>query len=236
MIYDLKATKRDRFGKILFNMRKIGMLPAVIYGPELKQSAPVFLKFNDFIKVFQKAGESSLINLAIDGEDKPREVLVKDVAYDAVKDAPIHIDFYQIKRGQKLELDIVIEFIGEAPAVKEAGGILIKNLHELSIRCLPKDIPEKVQVNLSSLKAIDDKIYVKDLQLGEAIEIKQDANDVIVLVAAPVEEEAEAKPEVAAADIPTVEGEKKDEEKAEGEEEGKEKKTESKEKKAEAKK
>ncbi|MFH0779924.1 MAG: 50S ribosomal protein L25 [Parcubacteria group bacterium] len=228
MIYDLQATKRDRFGKILFNMRKVGMLPAVIYGPELKQSDPIFLKFNDFVKVFQKAGESSLINLAIDGESKPREVLVKDVAYDAVKDVPIHIDFYQIKQGQKLELDIVIEFIGEAPAVKEAGGILIKNLHNLSIRCLPKDIPEKVQVDLSSLKAIDDKIHVKDIIISETIEILQDANDVVVLVSAPVEEEAEVKPEVAAADIPTVEGEKKDEEKAESEEEGKDKKAEAK--------
>lgn len=208
MIYDLKATKRESFGRALFRLRKTGITPAIIYGPELKESVSVFLNLNEFIKIYKEAGESAIIKLAIEG-DKAREVLIKDVVFDPVRGVITHVDFYQFKAGQKLELEATIKFIGEAPAVKELGGILVKNLHALTIRCLPKDIISEVVVDLSSLKAFDAKIHVSDLKVPEGVEILQDKNDVVIVVKEP-EKEEEVKPAAEAVAMPEVAGKPKE--------------------------
>lgn len=205
MIYELKATKRDVFGKKLAKSREAGLVPAVIYGTELKENINIFLIKNELIKVYDKAGTSSLINLNIEGESKPHEVLIKDIGHDPVKGDIIHIDFYQIKRGQKLEVEVALNFTGLAPVVKLSGGILIKNLNTIKIKCLPEEILAEVAVDLSNLNAFEDKIYVRDLGLPATVEILQDLNDVVVSVSAPIEEDF-ATPKAAVAEAAPVEG------------------------------
>ncbi len=206
MVYELNAKMRDVFGKNLATSREEGLVPAVIYGTELEKSITVFLNANEFSKIYKKASGSALINLKIEGETNPHEVLIKDVSVEPVKGGCLHVDFYQIKRGQKLEVDVGINFLGVAPAVKVLGGILIKNLDSIKIKCLPEEILSEVNVDLSKLSTFEDRIHIKDLALPESVEVLHDLEDVVVSVAAPTEEDfsapvkaAEAAPTAAAA-------------------------------------
>lgn len=196
MIYELKATTRKKGEKY----QREAQIPGIIYGPEVKENVMLLIKKHDLEKVYEAAGESSLINLTVEGEKILREVLIKDVAFDTLKDTLSHVDFYQIKRGQKLEIEAELVFIGEAPVVKESGGILVTNFDTITLRCLPKDIVSKIEVDLSGLKTFEDKIQVKDLKLPETVEILTDLGDTIVMVSEP-EEEEEEKPAAAAAPV-----------------------------------
>jgi len=209
MTYKIKATKRDIFGKKLGSSRAQGLTPAVIYGPEVKENINIFLPKNEIQKLYQDAGASSLINLELEGEKEPREVLIKDAHLDPVRDELVHLDFYQVKRGQKLDVEVELNFIGEAPAVKNLHGILIKNLNEIEVRCLPKDMISEISVELSSLATFEDKILVKDLKIPETLEVLIDPDELVTMVAEPAKEEKDEKP---------AEEEAEGEESAEGEE------------------
>lgn len=215
MVYELQVKNRKELGKKVNKLKAEGLVPAIIYGQELKENLPILLSLAALEKVFNEAGESTLINLTIEGEKEPREVLLKDIAYDPVSEKPIHADFLQIKRGQKLEFDIELNFVGIAPAVKELGGIVIKSMDSVSVRCLPKDMISSVDVDLTRLKTFDDKILIKDLAIPAAIEILEDMEEAVAVVSVPIEE----KFEEASATIvePEVVGKEKKE--SEGEEE-----------------
>jgi large subunit ribosomal protein L25 len=203
MVYEFKSEKREQGEK------KEKFVPAVVYGSEVKENPLIFIHEVDFKKLYDAAGESSIINLGIAGEKEPREVLIKDVTWDVVKDQIIHVDFYQIKRGQTLDVSIELNFVGEAPAEKALGGILVKSMDELNVRCRPADMISEIKVDLTVLDSFDKKIQVKDLNLPEGLEVMGDMDDVVMSVSEPrVEEE---KPVVAEA----VEGEEGEEVKAE---------------------
>lgn len=190
MIYELKVNLRKKSEKSKFGENIVG----IIYGPEIKENIAISVGFNEFNKMYDEAGESSLINLTVGDEKNAREVLVKEVDYDPVKDVIRHVDFYQIKKGQKLELAIELVFAGEAPVVKESGAILVKNKDKVNVRCLPKDIISKIEVDLSVLKAFDDKITLKDLKFPETIEVLDELEEVVAIAVKPAEEKEEAAP------------------------------------------
>lgn len=198
-------------------LRSQGFIPAVVYG---KGENPLSLQvaFNDFQKAYKLAGENTIINLQISGS-APKMVLVKDVQVSPDKGDYIHIDFYKIKAGEKLKVAIPLNFIGEAPAVKDFEGIVITNKNEVEVECLPQDLPREIEVDLSKLINIDDTILVKDLIVSAGVEIMDDAEESVVIVAPPAAEEVE--PEVSEADaIASVEATEQKPE-GEGEEEAK---------------
>jgi large subunit ribosomal protein L25 len=198
MIYELNAALRKETGKRLASLRASGLVPAVIYGGDVKENINLSVVANDFKKVYAKAGESALLNLTIEGEKKPRKVLIKEVSYHPVKDQMIHADFYQIKEGQKLEVEVILHFVGESNAVKNLGGILVKNLNSLTVRCLPDDMLQSYDVDIAKLATMDSKIKVSDLLLPKALEVMNDANDVVATVAEPEKEEVVAPAATAA--------------------------------------
>ena len=204
MVYELNAKMREVFGKKLAASRQEGLVPAVIYGTELEKNVNVFLNLSEFLKVYHKASGSSLINLKIEGESKPHEVLVKEVSMDPVKGTALHIDFYQIKHGQKLEVEVGINFVGLAPAVKVLGGILIKNLNTIKIKCLPEEILSDINVDLSKLVTFEDRIHVKDLNIPSTIEVLHDMEDVVISVSAPTDEDFSAPAKVEAVATPAA--------------------------------
>jgi len=189
MLYEMKAISRKVKGKNLESARKNGQVPGIIYGPGTPEGVMVFVNAIEFSKIYDKAGESAIVNLAIEGEAKARGTIIKDIDFDPLKGFVRHVDFYQFKEGQKLDLEMEINFVGEAPAVKELGAIVIKNLNALKIRCLPQDIISSIDVNLSGLKAFGDKIKVKDLQLPSQIEVLNELDTVVVIVTEPEAEE-----------------------------------------------
>ncbi len=118
-----------------YKLRNAGTMPAVFYGRKEK-STPVSVPLKEFIKVWKKVGESAVFTLNVSGEE--HDALVQDVDLDPVKGTPRHADFYVIEKGQKMKVNVPIEFTGASGAVKDLGGILVKVLHEIKIEALPR--------------------------------------------------------------------------------------------------
>ncbi|OGF30244.1 hypothetical protein A2533_01900 [Candidatus Falkowbacteria bacterium RIFOXYD2_FULL_35_9] len=206
-VFNFSVKKRLEMGRNVKDLAEQGMVSGVVYGPELEQNFYIKMREADMKKLYSEAGESSLINLTIEGEKDPMEVLIKDVVYNPVKPLIHHVDFYKIKRGQKIEAVVELEFIGEAPAVKALGGMLSTPIDEVTIKCLPKDLLSEIKVDLSVLKTFDAVIHVKDLQVPEGVEIMADKDDTVATVNAIIEEVlVDEKP---TEELPKVEGEEK---------------------------
>ena len=211
-------------------MRAQGLLPAVVYSKEI-ETINLSLSFEDFEKLYKEAGETTIVDLKIEGEAEPRAVLVKTLQYDPVTDIHIHVDLFQIKVGEKLKATIPLRFEGESLAVKDLGGILITNKDEVEVECLPRDLPKDIEVDISGLENIDDSIAVKDIKVPAGVEILDELDDSIMVVTPPAieeEEEEVVSEEDAIAGVETTE-----EKEGEPSEEGDDKTTESEEKKEE---
>lgn len=218
-VVQLHATTREIVGKKVKRYRLKGQLPAVLYGQGL-ESKPLLVDAKEFKKVFHEAGTSALVDLSVD-DQQPIKILFHEPQLHYLHSEPIHADFYVVKMSEKIETAVPIHFIGTSIAVEELEGNFIANKDELQIRCLPADLIPSVEVDISVLKTFDDQIRVSDIKVPETVEILDEAEDVVALVAAPrSEEELEAElAEDKAAEAAAVEelgGEK--EEAAEGEE------------------
>jgi len=156
-------------------------VPAVVYG---KNQEPISIKVDnsDFLRTFRKAGESNIINLKVGKKDI--EVLVHDFQKEPVTGDFIHVDFYALTRGEVLTTKVSLNFVGDSEAVK-LGGILEELNKEIEVKCLPRDLVDHFDVDLSALKEFGDNIKVSDLNLGEKFEILTPADEVLVLVAKP---------------------------------------------------
>lgn len=193
-------------------LRRQGKIPAILYGKEVKP-IKLALEKKEFIPILRQAGESSLVNLELPDDKESRFILFKEPQLDPLTGEIIHCDLYQIKMGEKLRTEVPLEFIGESPAVKEQGGILVTNKTELEIECLPRNLPPEIEVDLSVLKEIDDQITVGRIKLPEGIEVLDAPEESVVVVAPPREEEAEeAVSEEEGVAAVAVEGEEKAEE------------------------
>jgi large subunit ribosomal protein L25 len=189
----ISAKIRKEKGKKLKTLRKRGVLPAVLYGPKIK-NLDLEIEAKEFEKILEKAGESSLISLELKDEklkDKEFLVLIHDVQRDPLTQKPIHVDFYQPILKEKIEAKIPIIFEGEAPAVKEFGGTLVKNISEIEVRATPQNLPREIKVNISNLKKFEDAILVSDLKLPKGVEVKRAKDEVIARVLPPEKMEEE---------------------------------------------
>lgn len=206
----LKVEKRDK-KENLAEIRKGGKIPAVFYGKK-EASTPIKLPFAIFEKTLKEAGESTILHLEGQGIDV--DVLIHDVDLDPVTDKPRHADFYAIEKGKKLSIKIPLEFVGVAPAVKDLGGILVKVMHEVEIEALPKDLPHKLEVDISGLNTFDSIITAESIKLPEGVALKVKPEEVVASVYEPKEEVVETAP----VDLSTIEVAKKGKEAKEGEE------------------
>lgn len=208
----LNVEKRD-LKVSLSEIRKAGKMPAVFYGKK-EQSTPIMLPLAVFEKTLKEAGESTILHL--DGEGIDVDVLIHDVDLDPVTDKPRHADFYAIEKGKKLHIQVPIEFVGVAPAVKDLGGILVKVAHEIDIEALPKDLPHNIEVDISKLATFDDVITAGEIKMPEGVTLKAKPEEIIASVYEPKDEVVEETP----VDLSTIEVAKKGKEAKEGEEGG----------------
>lgn len=183
----INAKTRTVIGKKVADLRENGELPAVLYGHEV---APIHitLQYNLFERAYRAAGETSLVDVVIDGGTAIK-ALIHDVQRDPLKEQFLHVDFYQVRMTEKLTTSVPLVFAGEAKAVKELGGTLMKSIDEIEIRCLPGDLLHEITVDLSSLASFEDRITIGDLKLPKGIEILDDESIIIASVAAPMTEE-----------------------------------------------
>lgn len=196
-------------------VRAQGEIPAVLYGPE-REPAAVQVNAKAFEKSIKtEAGTNVLINLNIAANGKSEQVAVipHDIQRNVLTGEIMHVDFYRINLKKKIEANVHVVLTGEAPAIKEAGGILVHGLREVRVRCLPTDIPPHIDVPLASLKAIGDVIHISHLALGSDIEVLDDPEALLVQIAAPAKEE-EPAPEAAEGEAaqPEIVGKEKAEE------------------------
>jgi len=232
-MFTLKTQSRKLFGRKAGTLRKSGVIPAVVYGHNFKTQS-IQVPYQEFEKIYKQARESSLIDLEIEGEKSEGawpgsvKVLIHDIQYHPLTNQFQHIDFYKIKAGEKITVEVELKLTGLSPAVKELGGVLVSSLDEVEIECLPEDLIHQIEVDISGLKNFDDIIRVGDLKVPRNIKILQNPKDVVVNIERPREEEvAEGAPEEKVEEVErigeTVKEEKEGKEEKEKKEGGKEK-------------
>jgi large subunit ribosomal protein L25 len=191
--------------------KKQGSIPAVYYGAH-QSSTPIFVDALAFSKALEIAGESSTI--VLETENGKENAMIHDVQFHPVKGNPIHADFYVLEKGQKIEVDVPLVFVGESNAVK-GGGILVKVLHDLSVKADPTNLPHEFVVDLTLLTSMDSVIHVKDIAIPSGVVLSHiSPDDVVASVAAAEEIAEEVTP---AADLSAIEVEKKGKKEEEGE-------------------
>ncbi len=181
---ELKAKKRKKEGKEVERLREEGLMPAVLYGPEV-ENLNLVLEEKAFNEVFKKVGEAAMFRLEIKGEDEKRPVLVKEVQIHPLTDQLMHADFYQPILGEKVESTVPLVFEGVAPAVKEKEGVLVKNISEVEVSALPTDLPAEIKVDVTGLKDFDDVVCIRDIEVSSNVEILREPGDVVATVSAP---------------------------------------------------
>jgi large subunit ribosomal protein L25 len=194
-----------------------GLVPGVVYGHGFE---PLSIQMNkrEFMNAFNEAGESTLLNLVVDGKEVGN-VVIKDYQNDPTSGSITHFDLHKVKMTEKMYANVDIEFIGEAPAVKNEGGVLVIGQDSIEIHCLPSDLISSIEVDLGKLEHVEQMIRIKDLAIPERVEVMDEEENVIVSVepqrSESEMENLEAKPEE---DVNKVEGAVKEEKASEGKE------------------
>lgn len=214
--HQLTVEKRKILGRKVKKLRQEGILPANIYGKGIK-SLSVQLQLKDFTPVYQAAGETGIVQVKVDKETKVRPVLIHNVQRDPILEEPLHADFYQVDLKQKITSNIPVVMIGESPATTQKIGILIQALSEVEVEALPTNLPDKFEIDISSLEKIDDAVTAAELKAPAGVKILTSEKEILAKVEPPTKEE-EVKP----AEEIAVEGEEAEEKKEETKEEVKE--------------
>jgi len=191
----IEAKKREIIGKQVKALRRDGWIPAVIYGPEIE---PIAISLDAKIANRLLPGITSSQFIIVDVEGEQFTTLVRDRQQHVIHNNLLHVDFMSVSMTETLRTSVPIVLLGEAPALGE-GGILVTGQEYLDVQSLPKDLPERVSIDISSLVSIGDAIYVRDLEMPEAVEVLTDEDEMVVLVTAPaliVEEEEEGAEEL----------------------------------------
>jgi large subunit ribosomal protein L25 len=214
----VQAEKRTVIGKQVKALRREGKLPAVIYGYGIDPIS-IVLDQHSASRILAKASSSTLVTIELGGVQYP--TLVREKQLDFIRNSLIHVDFMAVSMTEKITASVGVHIVGEAPAVKEFGAILVTGLTELEVECLAADLPERFTVDVSGLEEISSGVYVRDVVAPEGVEILSDPEEMIVVATAMAAEEVEEEEEVLEGEEgeePEVIGKGKEEE-GEGEEE-----------------
>jgi large subunit ribosomal protein L25 len=202
---NLSVSVREQLStKQMEAQRKSGKIPVVLYSHG--NAAEMFwVDYVAFAKIYKVAGQSSVV--ALEGTKKNVSVIVQDIQLHPLSGRFSHVDLYQVHMDEALETHVPLVFVGQSPAVRELGGMLVKTLEEVLISCLPKDLPREIEVDTSTLATFEDTIQIKDIVLPTGVTIEADPETTVVLVEAPrSEEEMASLDEKVIADVTKVEG------------------------------
>ena len=195
----LKAEPRNATGRSAARKLKAqGIVPAVIYGGKQKSQALQVLERDINAMLSHASGENILVELEIAGEKSNRTALLQEVQHSPVRGDVVHVDFHAISMDEKIEASVPLEAFGVATGVKNFGGLLEQNLRTLTVECLPRDLPDKITVDVSALN-IGDTIHVRDIKVPEGVVIKVQPDLTAFSVVAPLAEEEPVTPEAEAA-------------------------------------
>lgn len=186
--HSLSATKRTLFGRKVKNLRAQGDLPATVYGKKMK-SESIQVPLATFELVHKAVGETGLVELTVGGETVP--VLVHHVQKNPVNGRLVHVEFHKVDLREKVKAMIPLALVGDSPAVAQKTGALLSLVNEVEVEALPTDLPEKIEVDVTSLSEIDAEITVANLPVPSSVTLLTEGDVVVVKVGALVSKEAE---------------------------------------------
>ncbi|MGE3960476.1 MAG: 50S ribosomal protein L25 [Dehalococcoidia bacterium] len=204
---------RTVVGKAVAKLRRDGTLPASIYGRGL-ESVAVQLPYVVARDLMNAHGYNSLINVQVEGEAKPRPVVVKQVDQNPVTRELWHLDFYQVDLTRKISGPVPVHFVGESPAVRDRGGILVTHSDSVEVEALPADMPEALEVSIESLADFDSYLHAKDIKTGPGVTVISDPEHLLAAITRPRIVSEAAEEEIVEGEQEATEG---GEEAAEGE-------------------
>jgi large subunit ribosomal protein L25 len=194
----VKVDKRQITGRKVKLLRRQGKVLGNVFGKKITSIA-IQMDSPDFTKLYHEVGETTLLDLQITGEAKSRPVLIANIQRHPVTNQIIHVDFHQVDLAEKVTANVPLEFLGESPAVKEQGGILVHVVTEIEVEALPAELPDKFIVDISKLANLGDSLTLKELNLDRSkvtIDLADDTT--IVTIQSPKEEEVVEAPAVPA--------------------------------------
>jgi large subunit ribosomal protein L25 len=203
--FNLEAKKRDGIGKeAARKIRAQGWTPAIIYGKR-KSPLPISFNTNNFLKmVHGEAHENMLFKLEIKGQKSKdvSNVIIKEMQFDPVKGTLLHVDLFEVSMDQTIEVHVPIETINEAIGIKEEGGLLDHVAREILVECLPNNLPERIEVDVSNLR-LGEAIHIRDIEFPVGVKPTENPDKVILTIIhklkgreAVVTEVPEVEPEV----------------------------------------
>ncbi|HET7420127.1 MAG TPA: 50S ribosomal protein L25 [Candidatus Dormibacteraeota bacterium] len=175
----LNATPRPKLGKRSRRVLREGKLPGIVYGHNTEPT-PITLDKLEFQKVFVKSGRTHLVDLSIDGRSE--KVLVRDIQLHPRRLGPIHVDLYQVDLQEKIEVEVPVHITGESAPVKQGDGDILQPLHTVRVECLPSDIPESFEVDITPLDEVDAELRVKDLTVPQGVTVLEDEEELVVKI------------------------------------------------------
>jgi len=196
----IKATRRDVLGKKMQVLRRKGITPAHLFGHNLKSEA-LSCDTTELAKILSQAGTTRLVSLNIEGDKEARKVFVREIQRDIMSRDLLHVDFYQVRKDEKMEMAIPVILVGEAPAMRGKGRMVSRGLNEIKISCLPEKVPPHIEVDISVLTDLDKGVYVSDIKLDSGITIHDDPQQLIVKVTEVSIKAEEGRPVAAAAAV-----------------------------------
>ncbi|PKN94946.1 MAG: 50S ribosomal protein L25 [Chloroflexi bacterium HGW-Chloroflexi-6] len=205
----LKATKRVVIGKQVSALRRQGVLPGVIYGYKVESTA-IQMDAHEANLVIPKLTSSSVVTIDLGGKKIP--ALVRERQKNYIKGHLTHVDFQAISMTEKIRTLVSIHLFGVAPAVKEHSAVIVSNITALEVEALPHDLPERIELDISTLLEIGNAIHVRDIELPKEVEVLTDLDEVVVVAAGTAAGESEADGEAAEAEPELVEKKKKEDE------------------------
>ncbi len=211
-ILTIKAEKREISGKKSRFLRREGITPAHVFGHGI-ESLALQCNTDELQKVLARAGTTTLIDVDIKSEKKPRKVFIREVQRDTLNGQLLHVDFYQVKLTEKMSADIPVVLVGEAPAARSKDNIIEQIVNQLQVTSLPEKIPHRIEVDITSLAQAGDAIHVSDLPLDKDITINAAPDQLLVKVSQikiAAEKEAAAAAPAPEAEVKTVAEETKE--------------------------
>ena len=189
----LEAEKRELVGKKVNRLRKEGIIPAVIYGRDY-EATPISLDRRNTTHTLSKVSSSTILTLVLDGKEQAS--LIREIQKDFIRNEILHIDFLAVSSKEKLRTAVSINLIGEAPVLEEFDALMVNGIENIEVECYPQDLPESIEVDISSLKELGDAIYVKDLVVPANVDFLTDGEELVIIATTVKEEVIEEEEEL----------------------------------------
>ncbi len=180
----LPAAQRDVFGKKVKTLRKSGLIPLHLYGKGMP-SKSLHGNSQEVEKAISQVGQHMPLNLQLEGSSEPELVFVREVQYHPVTNQILHVDLVRVDVSQTITGEVPISLSGESPAVRSQGGVLVQSMYRLLVESLPLEMPERIDIDLSSLEELDQSIRVSDLAASQGINLVGDMDEIIVRITSP---------------------------------------------------